>query len=91
MAQEKHDMPSAEKEALTPEHFSRLRQTPMKKKSVGVPALLSSLEQMLKYMSPADAWKTAISMNQKGGFDCPGCAWPDPDDDRSSLGEYCEN
>lgn len=29
-------------------------------------------------------------MNQKGGFDCPGCAWPDPDD-RSSLGEYCEN
>ena len=30
-------------------------------------------------------------MNQKGGFDCPGCAWPDPDDERSSLGEYCEN
>ncbi|MDP5170537.1 MAG: FdhF/YdeP family oxidoreductase, partial [Bacteroidia bacterium] len=30
-------------------------------------------------------------MNQKGGFDCPGCAWPDPDDDRSAIGEYCEN
>ena len=30
-------------------------------------------------------------MNQQGGFDCPGCAWPDPDDERSSLGEYCEN
>ncbi len=29
--------------------------------------------------------------NQKGGFDCPSCAWPDPDDDRSTLGEYCEN
>ena len=25
------------------------------------------------------------------GFDCPGCAWPDPDDKRSVLGEYCEN
>ncbi len=30
-------------------------------------------------------------MNKKGGFDCPGCAWPDPDDRRSVLGEYCEN
>ena len=28
--------------------------------------------------------------NQKGGFDCPGCAWPDPDDERSAF-EYCEN
>src|SRR5690606_25711321 len=25
------------------------------------------------------------------GFDCPSCAWPDPDDERSVLGEYCEN
>ncbi|HYV90195.1 MAG TPA: FdhF/YdeP family oxidoreductase [Chitinophagales bacterium] len=82
---------SIESDALSPERFTHLRQTSMKEKSVGVPALLSSLEHMLKYMSPADAWKTAFAMNQKGGFDCPGCAWPDPDDDRSSLGEYCEN
>ncbi len=34
---------------------------------------------------------TALSrLNQVEGFDCPGCAWPDPDDDRS-LNEYCEN
>ena len=24
-------------------------------------------------------------------MDCPSCAWPDPDDDRSVIGEYCEN
>ena len=42
-------------------------------------------------MKPAEAWKLSQTMNQKGGFDCPGCAWPDPDDDRSKLGEYCEN
>ena len=30
-------------------------------------------------------------MNQKKGFDCSGCAWPDPDGHRSKLGEYCEN
>ncbi|MEM7395062.1 MAG: molybdopterin-dependent oxidoreductase, partial [Verrucomicrobiota bacterium] len=30
-------------------------------------------------------------LNQFKGFDCPGCAWPDPDEKRSFLGEYCEN
>ena len=33
---------------------------------------------------------TLSYMNQKDGFDCPGCAWPDPDKP-SKLGEYCEN
>src|SRR5262245_38043000 len=70
---------------------SGLKQKRMKEKAAGAPALLSSLEQFLKYMAPADAWKAAFALNQKGGFDCPGCAWPDPDDDRSSIGEYCEN
>jgi anaerobic selenocysteine-containing dehydrogenase len=32
-----------------------------------------------------------FKMNQKGGFDCSSCAWPDPDDDRSPVAEYCEN
>ncbi len=35
--------------------------------------------------------KALFKLNQVKGTDCPGCAWPDPDDDRSSLGEYCEN
>jgi molybdopterin-dependent oxidoreductase alpha subunit len=29
-------------------------------------------------------------LNQYDGFDCPGCAWPDPDDHRTHN-EYCEN
>ena len=29
-------------------------------------------------------------INQKRGFDCPGCAWPDPDDKRAAT-EFCEN
>ncbi len=34
---------------------------------------------------------TALShLNQFDGTDCPGCAWPDPDQERS-LNEYCEN
>ena len=42
-------------------------------------------------MSIGDAGKVMFRLNQKGGIDCPGCAWPDPDDERSKLGEYCEN
>ncbi|WP_153800679.1 FdhF/YdeP family oxidoreductase [Foetidibacter luteolus] len=77
--------------ALTPQRFSHLHQTPLLPKAVGLPAIASSFKQMLKYMSLADAWKTSLALNQKGGFDCPGCAWPDPDDERSAIAEYCEN
>lgn len=59
--------------------------------SVGMPAVLESLTHARRYMRTGDAMKTMFKVNQKGGFDCPGCAWPDPDDERSALGEYCEN
>lgn len=50
-----------------------------------------ALEHAIKEMGPARAMTTLAKMNKKNGFDCPGCAWPDPDDKRSVLGEYCEN
>jgi len=31
-----------------------------------------------------------LQVNQKDGFDCPGCAWPEPDGKRSSF-DFCEN
>ncbi|MEM7572562.1 MAG: FdhF/YdeP family oxidoreductase [Bacteroidota bacterium] len=61
------------------------------RKGVGLPAIGSSLYQIGKWMDVPEALKASFKMNQKKGFDCPGCAWPDPDDDRSRLGEYCEN
>src|ERR1700709_1928558 len=33
--------------------------------------------------------RALLSMNKPGGFDCPSCAWPDPD--RPHVAEYCEN
>lgn len=82
---------SAEKKAQTPESFNDLKVKTPPANSVGMGALKSSVEHVLKYTKPLDAIKASLKMNQKGGFDCPGCAWPDPDDERSSLGEYCEN
>jgi len=34
--------------------------------------------------------RTLSKLNQKDGFDCPSCAWPDPDGDRK-FAEFCEN
>ena len=76
---------------LTSETFTGLKLGKRDKKAVGIPAITSSLHHAFKWMKPKDALKTMFKINQKGGFDCPGCAWPDPDDDRSALGEYCEN
>lgn len=74
-----------------PEEFTGLSLEAPKENSVGLGALESSFEHIRAYMDATDAIKTTFRMNQKSGFDCPGCAWPDPDDERSVLGEYCEN
>ena len=34
--------------------------------------------------------QSMLKLNQKDGFDCPGCAWPEPDGERSWV-EFCEN
>ena len=35
-------------------------------------------------------FQTLLKVNQKDGFDCPSCAWPDPDGKRK-MAEFCEN
>jgi anaerobic selenocysteine-containing dehydrogenase len=42
-------------------------------------------------MNVGRGMKALLNLNQKDGFDCPSCAWPDPDDERSAIAEYCEN
>jgi molybdopterin-dependent oxidoreductase alpha subunit len=57
----------------------------------GVPAVISSVKHAISEMGIVRSLKTLNQMNQKGGFDCMSCAWPDPDGERSHLAEYCEN
>ncbi len=64
---------------------------PRKNSVAGLTAVRKGMQNLFRYVSANKAIKAALQMNQKGGFDCPGCAWPDPDDERSALGEYCEN
>jgi molybdopterin-dependent oxidoreductase alpha subunit len=63
-----------------------------RKRSVaGVPAVAKSLSMARDQMGVRRTALTLTRINQADGFDCPGCAWPDPDPDRRSHVEFCEN
>lgn len=74
-----------------PEKFTGLRQGKLKKSSAGLEAVISGGKKVLAEAGLIRGLKALKHLNQKDGYDCPGCAWPDPDDERSSFGEYCEN
>lgn len=57
--------------------------------AAGVPGVYHSLEPALLQMGAVRAGKTLLAMNQKDGFDCMSCAWPDPDHRKTF--EFCEN
>ncbi|MFW7378644.1 MAG: FdhF/YdeP family oxidoreductase [Oligoflexus sp.] len=59
-------------------------------KAGGWPAVLSSQRFLHRDLGLLQGNKALLSMNQKDGFDCPGCAWPDPEKHRS-FAEFCEN
>lgn len=58
--------------------------------AAGPKAVYHAMSKALESMKLSKTLKILGDLNQKGGIDCPGCAWPDPEH-RSKLGEYCEN
>ena len=52
-------------------------------------ALKSCGKQLLGTGSPLSGARTMLKANQPDGFDCPGCAWGDPE--HGSSFEFCEN
>lgn len=74
-----------------PEQLAHLHTGPVKTKAAGLPAVISSFRYALGEGGLVRGLRALGKMNQKGGFDCPSCAWPDPDDERSGIAEYCEN
>ncbi|MBL8148466.1 MAG: FdhF/YdeP family oxidoreductase [Blastocatellia bacterium] len=55
----------------------------------GVTAVMKAMKHTLKEMGPNRSLKTLLKINQKDGFDCPSCAWPDPEE--RQVAEFCEN
>ena len=73
-----------------PEKLTGLKQKPIPTDAVGLKSVLSALKHVRQEMEWDTGFKTLNKLNQVGGIDCPGCAWPDPEQ-RSFLGEFCEN
>jgi molybdopterin-dependent oxidoreductase alpha subunit len=87
MADQPHFIPGSE----NPERLTGLKKGEIKKAAAGIPAVVSSFEKTIEEAGFKRGMKALFHLNKKGGFDCPSCAWPDPDDERSGIAEYCEN
>jgi len=61
-----------------------------KNSAAGIPAIISTVKYGLGNMGVIGSLKNLSKVNDFNGFDCPGCAWPDPDNHRS-FAEFCEN
>ena len=68
---------------------TQVRVTKPKKTAVGVPAVLHALQMSQQQMGVLRSVQTLTRVNQKDGFDCPGCAWPEAD--KRHVAEFCEN
>lgn len=84
---ESKELPFAE----NPYRLLDLKLTKVEKWAAGVPAVLASFSDLIQEKTFIRGTGALFKMNQFKGFDCPSCAWPDPDDDRSPVAEYCEN
>jgi molybdopterin-dependent oxidoreductase alpha subunit len=60
-----------------------------KQVAAGVKAVAVASEHVLGQAGAARGTRALFRINQVDGFDCPGCAWPEPSD-RSHF-EFCEN
>ena len=75
---------------LTSEKFTGLELKAPKNVAAGIEAVKSAMHHIAKEAGMVRGNRILLKANQKKGFDCPGCAWPDPKT-RSKIAEYCEN
>ena len=61
-----------------------------KNSAAGIPAVISTMKYGIRNMGVINSITKLSKVNDFHGFDCPGCAWPDPDSHRS-FAEFCEN
>ncbi|WP_351235114.1 FdhF/YdeP family oxidoreductase [Streptomyces sp. NPDC002133] len=69
----------------------RLEVTPPKTWATGLPAVTHAIQYSLGQTSVRRTALTLLNINQTKGFDCPGCAWPEPAAGQRHMNEYCEN
>ncbi len=76
--------------ATTPLEDGPPKKGSQSKSAAGMPAIISTAKHGFSKMGIVRSVTSLGRVNKFSGFDCPGCAWPDPDDKRT-IAEFCEN
>src|SRR4051812_47055103 len=76
--------------AEPPEKSDKLEVNKPPKSATGFASITKSLGYAIEEMGPVRAAQSLLAANQTDGFDCPSCAWPDPEGRRHTA-EFCEN
>ena len=76
--------------AQTPIELDGLEQRKPYQVAGGLRAIREVAAYGLTHAGLAKTVHTTLAINQKNGFDCQSCAWPNPDGERS-FAEFCEN
>ncbi|WP_280314494.1 FdhF/YdeP family oxidoreductase [Nocardia wallacei] len=69
---------------------AELTVTPPEHEAAGLTAVAVALNRGVEEMGLIRTGRTLARLNQRAGFDCPSCAWPDPTGPRR-VAEFCEN
>jgi len=64
--------------------------TDLPRSAGGIGAIASSVRFLHRDTGLRRGTRALLAVNQVEGFDCPGCAWPEPHEHRARL-EFCEN
>src|SRR5256885_407271 len=86
----KPSRPPSEANAQSPETLVGLRTREPVRVAAGIPAIVQTMKHVMGQDGVVKGTRLLLKVNQANGFDCPGCAWPDPDGHRSIV-EFCEN
>src|SRR5947208_11832944 len=84
-----HGKPDSKPSAQPPEESTSVQIKPISKSAGGMTAAITAAKYAFSEMGVVRGTRTLLQLNQKQGVDCPGCAWPEPDDERSRF-EFCE-
>jgi molybdopterin-dependent oxidoreductase alpha subunit len=77
-------------DATTPMDGERPNRKSPSTSAAGLPAIFSTVKHSFSKMGFISSISNLSNVNKFHGFDCPGCAWPDPDKKRT-VAEFCEN
>ena len=75
---------------LGSQEFTNIKLKEPASHAAGLKGIQAAISHGFKEMGIVKSMRALSHMNQNDGFECPSCAWPDPEKP-SKIGEFCEN